>query len=207
MTRFILIAVVMATFALAGCGSGSSSTSTGAAAQVESGGGGGLPSGIAGKRAPRMRLVDARTGSRFDTNSLAGRAYAVTFLYTHCRTTCPVIADEMRVALAKLGSAADKAAVVALSADPVGDTRATVRRFLAQHHEPPQFHYLIGSRSKLEPLWRAWYAASQPAGAASSIHTAAIWFVDSRGRIADLVSAGVPVPPATIASKFRSLAD
>jgi protein SCO1 len=204
MTRWLPTALAIGAVALGGCGGGShESQGSAAAAQVESGGGG-LPSGIKGKPAPRMQLVDASTGSRFDTNSLTGRPYAVTFLYTHCRTTCPVIAEEMRVALGKLGASA-KAAVVALSVDPVGDTPAKVRRFLRQHHEPAQFHYLIGPRSKLEPLWRAWYAAAQPSGAASSIHTAAMWFVDSRGRVADLVPAGATVAPATIASKFRSL--
>jgi protein SCO1/2 len=207
MTRTALSIVVLAALAVAGCGNGShgGSSSKSAAANIQSGGGGVLPPSIRGKAAPQMHLVDARSGAAFDTSSLTGRPYAVTFLYTRCRTTCPLIADEVRVAIDKLGAVSKKVAVVALSVDPVGDTRARVKRFLDEHHEPQQFHYLIGPRSKLEPLWKAWFAAAQPAGANSSVHTAAMWFVDRRGHIVDLVPAGAPIAPATITSKFHSL--
>jgi protein SCO1 len=150
-----------------------------------------------------MRLVDARSG-RFDTSRLAGRPYVVTFLYTRCRTTCPVIAEELRAALARLPSG--RAAAVAVSVDPYGDTRRAVKRFLRTHREPTSFHYLIGSRKQLEPLWRKWYVTAQPSGAATSIHSAVLWFVDARGRIADLLPAGIAVAPTAIASKLRALA-
>ena len=205
MKRLPLIGLCLVALVAAGCGSGSNSSGRAAAEVASGGGGGGLPSGIKGKVAPRMRLPDAASETIFDTTSLRGRPYVVTFLYTHCKTTCPVIAEELRAALGKLGPAARKVAVVGLSVDPVGDTRTTVRRWLRQHHEPRQFHYLIGPRRKLQPLWTAWYAAAQPAGATTSIHTAAMWFVDSRGRVAGLVPAGATVAPSTIAAKLRSL--
>jgi hypothetical protein len=46
---------------------------------------------------------------------------------------------------------------------------------------------------------------AQPAGATTSIHTAAMWFVDSRGRVAGLVPAGTTVAPSAIVAKLRSL--
>jgi cytochrome oxidase Cu insertion factor (SCO1/SenC/PrrC family) len=195
----IRLLATAALVALAGCGSNSAHPPVTHVQASRSS----LPPGLRDKPAPRMRLVDARTG-RFDTASLGGRPYVVTFLYTRCRTTSPVIAEELRAAFTRLGKGS--AAAVAVSVDPYGDSRAAVKRFLETHREPANFHYLIGSRKQLEPLWRKWYVAAQPSGAATSIHSAVLWFIDPRGRIADMLPAGVAVAPATIASKLRVLA-
>jgi protein SCO1/2 len=195
--RSIAAPAVLVLLVLAGCGGSSHQPAAERPSSQSS-----LPPSVRNHPAPRMRLVDPRSGP-FDTASLAGRPYVVTFLYTRCRTTCPVIAEELRAALAKLSPGS--AAAVALSVDPYGDTKAAVKRFLRTHREPTSFRYLIGARKQLQPLWRKWFVAAQPSGASTSIHTAALWFVDARGRIADLVPAGTPVAPARIAAKLRSL--
>jgi protein SCO1 len=138
--------------------------------------------------APHVRLVDAR-GRVLDTRELRGRPYAVTFLYTHCPDVCPLIGAELRAALERLGRDAGRVAVVAVSVDPNGDTPRAVRAWLRQHREPPNFHYLIGSRSQLAPVWRAYMVAPLSRGSESA-HTASIWLVDARGRRRALMSAG-----------------
>ena len=69
--------------------------------------------------------------------------------YVHCTTTCPLIGEELRETLHRLGQPGAQVAVV-------GDHRAArarharrVRHWLAAHHEPANFHYLIGSRAQL----------------------------------------------------------
>jgi protein SCO1/2 len=163
-----------------------------------------LPPGLAGKPAPRIHLADARGGT-LDTASLAGRPYLVTFLYVNCPDVCPLIGEELRGALAQLGPDARRVGVVAVSVDPRHDTAAAVRVWLRQHREPAQFHYLIGSDAQLAPVWKAWYAAPQIAGDPESAHSAVVWLVDRRGRLAAKVAAGAPFDPGGLARDVRGL--
>jgi protein SCO1 len=155
--------------------------------------------------APTMKLEDAATGRTFDTASLAGKPYMVTFLYTHCPDVCPLIGAEMQAALRELGPLAKKTEVVALSVDPRGDTRSAVQAWLKVHREPANFHYLIGSEAELQPYWNAWHVGPQIAGDPDSSHTAVIYPIDRQGRIAAIINAGGQVPSADLAYDFRSL--
>ncbi|HVV91722.1 MAG TPA: SCO family protein [Solirubrobacterales bacterium] len=155
--------------------------------------------------APRMKLEDAASGEPFDTASLKGRPYMVTFLYTHCPTVCPLIGAELQAALAELGKEAKGVDVVALSVDPRGDTRSAVRAWLKVHREPANFHYLIGSEAELRPYWNAWHVGPQIAGDPDSSHTAAIYLVDRRAMIRGIVDGGTQVPSSDLAQDFRTL--
>lgn len=163
-----------------------------------------LPRGLAGRPAPRIRLADARGGT-FDTRSLDGSPYLVTFLYANCPDVCPLVGVELRETLARLGDDARRVAVVAVSVDPRGDTPAAVRTWLRRHREPREFHYLVGSQAQLAPVWKAWYAAPQIPGNPESAHTAIVWLVDARGRLAAKVPAGGPFDAAGLARDVRRL--
>lgn len=160
--------------------------------------------GVAGEAAPRFVLDDARAG-RVDTRRLTGRPYVVTFLYVNCKDVCPLIGVELRQALEQLGARGKQVSVLAVSADPRGDTRAAVRRWLSKLRMPANFHYLIGSDAQLQPVWRSHYAAPQPRGTANSAHTASIWLIDRQGRWRTKFSGGIPVRPADIAHDLHLL--
>jgi protein SCO1 len=187
--------------ALVGCGGPGASATVGSGRYAVADP---LPAGLAGRPAARIRLADARGGS-FDTRTLAGTPYLVTFLYTNCPDVCPLIGDEISQALRVLGPDARRVAVVAVTVDPRHDTAQAVRVWLKRHREPSQFHYLIGSQQQLAPIWKAWYAAPQIAGDPESAHTAVVWFVDGRGRLAAKVSAGVAFSPSGLARDVRTL--
>ncbi|HEX3736571.1 MAG TPA: SCO family protein [Solirubrobacterales bacterium] len=155
--------------------------------------------------APTMRLEDAASGKTFDTASLRGRPYMVTFLYTHCPDICPLIGAELQGALHELGAQAKKVDVVALSVDPRGDTRSAVQAWLKVHQEPANFHYLIGSEAELQPYWEAWHVGPQIAGDPDSSHTAAIYLITRVANIAGIVDAGTQVPSSDLAQDFRTL--
>ncbi|MDP1846556.1 MAG: SCO family protein [Solirubrobacteraceae bacterium] len=165
-----------------------------------------LPRGIAGARAPGFALRDAY-GDRVDTSTLAGRPYVVTFLYTDCRDVCPLIAQELKLALRQLGARGREVSMLAVTADPEGDTPAAVRAWLRRQRMPDSFRYLVGDRREVEGVWRAHYAAGQPRDRAESAHSASIWLVDRRGRWRAKFSGGLPVAPADIAHDLRLLLD
>jgi protein SCO1/2 len=134
-----------------------------------------------------------------------GRPAVVTFLFANCPDVCPLVASEISRALDRLGPAAAGLDVVAVSVDPRGDTPAAVRDFLRRHRLTGRMRYLIGSERELRPIWRAWYAAAQPARAPASVHTARIVLVDRTGRQVGAYSAGVPIPVEDLAADLRTL--
>lgn len=168
--------------------------------------GGQLPPDLAGAPAPSFRHDDAR-GGRTGTADLAGRPFAITFLYTRCPDVCPLIGQALREALELLGPRGDDVGVLAVSVDPENDTPAAARAWLAANELPPNFHYLVGSESELGPTWDAYFASPQPSGEPESAHTASIWLVDSDGRLRTKFSAGAPVAPADIAHDLGLLLD
>ena len=163
-----------------------------------------MPQGLGGRPVPPFTLLDAR-GASFSSARLSGRPYALTFLYVHCVDVCPLIGSEIHDALIKLGAQASKLNVVGISVDPHGDTRPAVTRWLAAHHEPANFHYLIGSAHQLAPVWKAFYVSPQTPSNPHSTHTAVIWLINRHGRPAALIPAGVPIDTNSLAHDLRVL--
>ncbi len=166
-----------------------------------------LPEGLEKRAAPRLVGRDER-GRRIDTAMLAGKPYMVTFLYTRCPDVCPLIGEEIREALSGLGPRARDTAVVAVSVDPRGDTPEAVALWLKRHREPANFHYIIGSKAELTPLWTRYFVSPQVAERPeASTHSASIWLVDAKGRLRTDYSAGGVVAPADLVHDLRALQD
>jgi protein SCO1/2 len=149
--------------------------------------------------------IESDRGGTISSRALRGRPYALTFLYVHCVDVCPLIGSEIHGALADLGLKAGRMSVVAVSVDPRGDTGTAVRRWLALHQEPANFHYLIGSQRTLAPVWKAFYVSPQIPGDPHSSHTAVIWLINRRGRVRALISAGIPINITNLAHDFGVL--
>jgi protein SCO1/2 len=133
--------------------------------------------------APQISLRD-QDGRLVDLEQQRGRVVVLTFLYTHCKDICPLIAGRLNAVLANL-SATDRARtrIVAVSVDPRGDTFASVRRYTAAKHLLPQFRYLVGSRQELERVWQAYGIVIDPISLDSIDHTGRIIVIDRRGRL------------------------
>jgi protein SCO1/2 len=105
--------------------------------------------------APPLSLRDA-SGRGLTLSAQRGRYVLVTFLYTHCPDVCPLIASNLNTVLRTLGRKAN-VEVLAVSVDPKGDTPAAVRAYAKRMHLEPGFHFLIGTRAALHPVWAAWH--------------------------------------------------
>lgn len=176
---FILLALL-----LAGCGgtpaAGKSSTNT-LASSLQGTNLGATP-------APGFQLAD----QNHQTVSLAqfkGMPVIVTFFYTHCTTSCPLIAGKIHTALRQLGSAAQHVAILAISVDPSGDTPASATTFSQEHQLQgyQNWHYLLGTRQQLTPIWTAYHVTGVPHGASmmsqsAMNHSAVVYVLDQQGR-------------------------
>jgi protein SCO1/2 len=128
-------------------------------------------------RAPDFALLD-QANRPVRLSSFRGGYVVVTFLYTHCKDVCPLIANQLDGALRRLGP---NVHVLAVSVDPKGDTLASVRRFVRLHRLVPRFRYLRGTHRQLAPIWHAYHVAASPDGTAVD-HSAFELLVDPAGR-------------------------
>lgn len=124
---------------------------------------------------PSLRLRD-QDGRAVDLAALRGRPVVLTFLYTRCRETCPLTAQQVRGALDGLGH---DVPALAVSVDPAGDTPARARAFLSREHLSGRMRYLLGSSSELQPVWRAFGVSGQ---SAEQEHSVALVLLDRAGR-------------------------
>ncbi len=134
--------------------------------------------------APNFRLKD-QFGRWTSLSGLRGRPVIVTFVGATCTTLCPVVAESIHRTLAELGTVRKSAAVVAISTDPEHDTPAAVARFSSEHGLMHRWHYLVGSRATLTPIWRAYHLYVAPKNAPPQIanaHTSATYLIDAAGR-------------------------
>jgi protein SCO1/2 len=154
-----------------------------------------LPKGV---RAPSFSLHDER-GRRVTMKEYRGKPVVVTFLYSHCRDTCPVQAQQIKGALDDLGH---DLPALAISVDPSGDTPASVDHFNREQGVTGRIRWVLGSEAQLRPLWDGFHTTSQTPQAE---HMARLVLVDKRG----FQRIGYPasqVTPERLAHDLRLLA-
>ncbi len=110
---------------------------------------------------------------------MRGRPVLVTFLYTQCEDSCPVIADQVRGALDELGE--EDVPAIAISVDPAGDTPARAKRFLVEHQLVGRMRYLTGDARALARQWRTYGIAPQDIKADEE-HSTYVVLLDGQGR-------------------------
>jgi protein SCO1/2 len=104
-----------------------------------------------------------------------GRNVIVTFLYSHCRTECPVQAQQIKGALDDLGH---DVPALAVSVDPPGDKPASVKHFNSEQGVTGRLRWVLGDAGQLRRLWKAFAIVPQTDHQA---HMARIVLVDRHG--------------------------
>ncbi len=144
-----------------------------------------LVAGFAGARLPASLPPDDfalrdQDGHLVRLRDYAGRVVILTFLYSTCRDTCPIIAQQIRGALDQLGRPVP---ALAVSVDPVGDTPLNAQRFLVNQSVAGRLDFLLGTRGQLAPIWRTYGIQPQSPGQGSrSDHSVDTVLLDKVGR-------------------------
>jgi protein SCO1/2 len=115
-------------------------------------------------------------GARATLSAYRGRVVVLTFMYSHCRDTCPIQAQQIRGALDDLGR---DVPVLAVSVDPGHDTPASARAFVRNQSLTGRMRFLLGRRAQLAPVWR--HYGVQPQGHGFE-HSASVVLLDRAGR-------------------------
>jgi protein SCO1/2 len=175
---------------LAGCGGGGGSTTQTSQQGVPKGQtavkGGANFAGIEAtpaKASPPLKLRDS-LGKQVELAQYRGKAVLLTFIYTHCPDVCPLIVANLHNALALLGRRASDVRIVAVSADPKGDTSKAIASFLAQRDMTGRLEYLVGSRATLVRVWRAWgIKVSNPTNHDGVAHSSLVYGITASGKV------------------------
>jgi protein SCO1 len=120
--------------------------------------------GVRDENGRPLRLADLR-----------GEPVVVTFLYTTCEDTCPLTAQQIRLALDDLGY---DVPVVAVSVDPANDTPRRARSFALRQSMHGRMRWALGDRAQLRRIWKAYGIQPQTA---DEEHTASTVLLDARG--------------------------
>jgi protein SCO1 len=115
-------------------------------------------------------------GHKAALSAYRGRPVIVTFMYSTCKDTCPLMADQIRGALDALGH---DVPTLVISVDPAGDTPLNAKTFLARHGLTGRARFLLGTRAQLARVWRAYGIRPQTS---SDAHSAYVVLIDKRGR-------------------------
>ncbi len=179
----ICLAAATAAALLGGCGSSGGTASSSTTAKLDG------VRAVPSKPAPALALSDS-LGHPVNIDQYRGKAVLITFIYTHCPDTCPLIVGNLHTAQSQLGPEARKLQILAVSVDPRGDTPSAVNAFLRAHRMTGRMEYLIGSRPQLIPTWRAWNVLAKGPQSNSSpdqvAHSALIYGISASGKITTL---------------------
>ncbi len=132
--------------------------------------------------APSIDTLRDQTGHLFSLASLHGRSVAIVFFDSHCHQECPLEGRALAAAEQSL-PAAQRPVLVAVSVNPL-DTPASATSAAKAWGlaAVAPWHWLMGTRKQLAPVWAEYHIYVSPRPVHGDIeHTEAVYLVDRRG--------------------------
>lgn len=135
-----------------------------------------------GLAVPGFTLVD-QAGAAFTPETLKGRVTLFTFAFAHCHTMCPVIVQQVRTALERMGEASPQVAILTL--DPWRDTPSRLAQMREDWKMPEHVRVLSGEVAAVEAALDGFNVARTRDEATGEVaHPALVYLVGPDGRIA-----------------------
>ncbi|HTA16911.1 MAG TPA: SCO family protein [bacterium] len=110
-------------------------------------------------RAPEFTLVD-QDGRPFDSDALKGKVWAVSFIYTRCATSCPLITDQM-AQLGKRWAKEPDFRMLSITVDPMHDSPKVLLDYAKGFQaDPKAWTFLTGPPDQVYTLIEKGFLAS-----------------------------------------------
>ncbi|HLJ32991.1 MAG TPA: SCO family protein [Ktedonobacteraceae bacterium] len=140
---------------------------------------GGFP--MTGDLAPDFALTD-QFGHSVTLASLRGHEVVLAFIDSRCTSLCPLTANIMYNARAKLGSAAvSQIVLVAVNANPTATSVAEVQDWSIKHGMLHQWLFLTGSAKQLESVYHMYNVYVQVDSSGNVVHDSVMLVLDAAG--------------------------
>jgi protein SCO1/2 len=133
---------------------------------------------------PEFALLD-QDGARFTAAELHGKVAVVTFVYTTCTDTCPLLTAKMASLQKPLATDfGSRVRFVSITVDPEVDTPAVLRNYAkAQGANLSGWSFLTGTPSAIDDVLRSFGAYAKRTGRGGVDHLFLTSLIDRQGRI------------------------
>jgi cytochrome oxidase Cu insertion factor (SCO1/SenC/PrrC family) len=139
-----------------------------------------------------------------DSPGVAGKALAVTFLDSQCTEACPIAASQMADAMRLLGEDRGRVLALGYSVDPLNDTPASIRSFLAKNRATGEIRYVDGTVAELRPIWTEFKIMASHGTGNSNMHSAPVRVYDAEGRWRSTLHPGFDLTATNLANDLRA---
>jgi protein SCO1 len=155
--------------------------------------------------APEFDLT-AEDGARIRLADLRGKAVAVTFIYTNCADTCPLLTSKLVEVQDALGDAfGRRIAFVSITVDPERDTPAVLKHYAeAVGADLAGWRFLTGPPAAIREVTRRYGGFAAKAANGDVDHLFLTSLIDPRGRLR-VQYLGVRFEPAALQRDLESL--
>jgi len=156
-------------------------------------------------RAPAFALT-TQDGTRLTLDDLRGKVVAVTFIYTSCADTCPILTTKMAVLQARLGGDfGQRVFFASITVDPERDTPAALKSYAVRHGADLRgWVFLTGTPAEIRQIAKRYGVYHQKLARGNVDHTFLTSLVDSSG-ILRVQYLGVRFDPDEMLRDLRSL--
>jgi protein SCO1 len=134
--------------------------------------------------APAFAL-DSSRGARITLADLRGKVLAVTFIFTTCTDSCPLLTAKLAEIGRSLGNDfGPRIAFVAISVDPLNDTPARLRDYATAHRaDSSGWFFLTGKPGDIESVLRGYGAYAKKMDGGSVDHVFLTSLIDRAGML------------------------
>ncbi len=152
--------------------------------------------------APGFSLTD-QFGKQVSLSQFKGKPVVLTFMYTNCPDQCPLTASKLHSTMQLLGHASSNVGILAVSTDPQRDNVVAALKFSKAHEMQDYWHYLIGSRNQLSPVWSSYNTYAQVINQQTVSHGLGLFVIDKQGN--ERVFLDNSFTPAQLAGDLQTL--
>jgi len=155
--------------------------------------------------APAFALTD-QEGKRLSLRALRGKVVAVTFIYTTCADTCPLLTAKMASIQERLGrDFGTRVRFVSITVDPEVDTPDALRQYArARGTDVAGWSFLTGTAEDIREVTRRYGVFARKAAQGDVDHTFLTSLVDRNG-VLRVQYLGVRFDPDEMLRDLRSL--
>jgi protein SCO1 len=155
--------------------------------------------------APAFSLT-TQDSTRLSLTQLRGKVVVITFIYTRCADTCPLLTAKMAGLQARLGTdVGSKVFFVAITVDPEQDTPVILKRYAEAHGvDLAGWAFLTGTPSEIREVARQYGVVYKKRPRGDVDHTFLTSIVDTSG-ILRVQYMGVRFAPDEFLSDLHSL--
>ena len=141
------------------------------------------------RAAPDFTLLDTRDQA-FTLSQIRGRVVLVSFIYTACTTTCPLLTHRMGLLQDRLKSAGfwpRSASFLSVTVDPERDSAPVLAHYAERFDaEDPNWRFLRDEPARLRSVLAAYDEWTKPLPDGELDHPARVYLIDRRGYIREI---------------------